>query len=521
MRRILGVSILAVSIALTGAVQGEDWFRLNMSSPIAFDGGGDVVNPPNPGENTPIEIVIDEEQVSGRVYGTMTIPITVSGVDATHSYSVADLPGASWVSDSAAYGTGNVVWPSATQGTHRPTFEVRDAGGDIVATAEIEIVVYAPLTAAVSQAVYEVDVGDELTIVPTTTNAIGAVQWGSAPSDLPEWLELDEDTGIIRVDTTSRNAASNLVLTAVDQADRTSAPTSPFDVAVVGDGTCVWQLSSSPELNPWSMVTFGNGLFVAVASTGTNRVMTSPDGQTWTHRSVPDGAWRGVTYGGGQFVAVGSAGTFRVMTSPDGITWTGQSAAQANAWRDVEYGNGRFVAVSNDGSDRVMTSTDGATWASRSAPANGWYSLVYGNGLFAAVAINGNHRVMTSPDGITWTGRPAAPGDWYSVTHGDGKFASVATAGDVRLMTSADGISWVPDSSIPANDWRSIAYGDGRFIATAISGGERILNSTDAEVWTATTAPASNQWISVGYGNGRFVSVSNTGTSRAMWATCD
>ena len=29
-------------------------------------------------------------------------------------------------------------------------------------------------------------------------------------------------------------------------------------------------------------MTYGNGLFVAIANDGTNRVMTAPDGVTWT-----------------------------------------------------------------------------------------------------------------------------------------------------------------------------------------------------------------------------------------------
>jgi hypothetical protein len=75
-----------------------------------------------------------------------------------------------------------------------------------------------------------------------------------------------------------------------------------------------------------------NGLFVAVSNTGTisDRVMTSPDGITWTSRtSAADNAWTSVTYGNGVFVAVSSnSGTGnRVMTSPDGITWTSRTNA--------------------------------------------------------------------------------------------------------------------------------------------------------------------------------------------------
>jgi hypothetical protein len=107
-------------------------------------------------------------------------------------------------------------------------------------------------------------------------------------------------------------------------------------------------------------VTYGNGLFVAVSSSGTgDRVMTSPDGITWIIRaSAADNVWNSVTYGGGLFVAVSSSGTGnRVMTSPDGITWTSRTSAADNSWNSVTYGGGTFVAVSSTGvGNRVMTS---------------------------------------------------------------------------------------------------------------------------------------------------------------------
>src|SRR5690606_27701947 len=95
--------------------------------------------------------------------------------------------------------------------------------------------------------------------------------------------------------------------------------------------------------------------FVAVAYNGTNRVMTSPDGITWTSRTAGENNWNSITYGNDIFVAVATDGTNRVMTSPDGITWTSRAAAEDNQWRSVTYGNGLFVAVTQKGTNRVMT----------------------------------------------------------------------------------------------------------------------------------------------------------------------
>ena len=94
-----------------------------------------------------------------------------------------------------------------------------------------------------------------------------------------------------------------------------------------------WKTKTSAANNFWYSVTYGNGLFVAVAGSGTgNRVMTSPDGITWTSRtSAADNNWQSVTYGNGIFVAVAQTGTGnRVMTSPDGITWTSRTSAANN-----------------------------------------------------------------------------------------------------------------------------------------------------------------------------------------------
>ena len=113
----------------------------------------------------------------------------------------------------------------------------------------------------------------------------------------------------------------------------------------------------------WTSVCYGNGLFVAVAYSGTgNRVMTSPDGINWILRtSAADNSWSSICYGNGLFVAVAASGTGnRVMTSPDGINWTARTPAANNSWSSVCYANDLdlFVAVGKSASvtgNDVMT----------------------------------------------------------------------------------------------------------------------------------------------------------------------
>ncbi len=91
--------------------------------------------------------------------------------------------------------------------------------------------------------------------------------------------------------------------------------------------------------NDWLSVCWSPelGLFCAVAYSGTgNRVMTSPDGITWTIRtSAADNDWYSVCWSPelGLFCAVAISGSGnRVMTSPDGITWTTRTSAADNDW---------------------------------------------------------------------------------------------------------------------------------------------------------------------------------------------
>jgi hypothetical protein len=319
-----------------------------------------------------------------------------------------------------------------------------------------------------------------------------------------------------------------------------TAPQARLEVVgnIVSAGT-EWTARTTPADNQWFAVTYGNGMFVSIAGSGTNnRVMTSQDGVNWTTRtSAADNGWHGITYGNGLFVAVAGSGTgTRVMTSPDGITWTLRASAADNQWRSVAYGNGLFVAVSNDGTgNRVMTSPDGIIWTSRvSAVDNGWEGLTYGpantstGGLFVAVAPSGTaNRVMTSPDGTTWTAQSTSGFDnaWFQVTYGNGLFVAVAcgvndtvcdtTAGN-RVMTSPDGVTWTTRTTPADIAWASIAYGNGLFVAVASSSGSgnKVMTSVDGINWVTRASAADNDWRGVTYGNGLFVAVAcGSGTS--------
>jgi hypothetical protein len=122
------------------------------------------------------------------------------------------------------------------------------------------------------------------------------------------------------------------------------------------------------------------------------------------------------------FVAVAGGGTNRVMTSPDGVTWTARAAAEANSWFSVAYGNGVFVAVAEGGANRAcFTPTTSAVPATPAPPAN----LAFPYGLIG-FTING----LNASDATTVTVTLPAPvaqywklqnGAWHQLT--DATFA--------------------------------------------------------------------------------------------------
>jgi outer membrane protein OmpA-like peptidoglycan-associated protein len=292
---------------------------------------------------------------------------------------------------------------------------------------------------------------------------------------------------------------------------------------VRADGT-TWTARSAAEANQWSSVTFGNGTFVAVSNYGTNRVMTSTDGITWTPRSVPASSWASVTYGNGVFVAVAGFGTDRIMTSPDGVTWTPRGSS-TDSWAGITFGNNTFVAVASMGTNRVMTSTDGITWTNRSVPTGGiqgWSAVTWGNNKFVAISFTGfNDRVMTSPDGVTWTNAQAIHnGNWSSIAYGNNLFVATASnsgSSSDYLMTSSDGTTWTPRTAAAGNGWASVVYGGGKFVAVANSGSNRVMTSTDGITWAGHSAADASGWSSVTYGNGLYVAVASNGSgSRVM-----
>ena len=336
-------------------------------------------------------------------------------------------------------------------------------------------------------------------------------------------LNLKADSTVVTTHTTNTNNPHSVTKTQVGLGNvlnvDTSTTTNITDTAskrFVSDAEkTTWNTKKDmlPEIvqrttpsSEWRGIAYGNGLFIAVSSTGTNRVMKSTDGVNWTQIAVVANGWHSVAFGNGLFVAVAYSGINRVMYSADGTTWT-TIAVEANEWRSITFGNGVFIAVASTGTNRVMRSTDGITWTPVLVDASTWWSITYGNGVFVAVAPFGINKVIRSVDGLTWTTAAVEASEWRSVTYGNGMFVAIALVGTNRVMKSTDGTTWTA-TALATNGWRSITYGLGVFLAVASTGSTRICLSSDGVNWYYKTVPEV-EWYTIAFGDGLFIALAN------------
>lgn len=325
-----------------------------------------------------------------------------------------------------------------------------------------------------------------------------------------------------------------------------AAAASPgFGVTGAGADGTTWTSVTAAEQNAWQSVAYGDGVWVAVASSGTDRVMRSEDnGVTWEPVNVTARSYVSVAYGNGAWIAVAPGQQDAIRSTDGGETWqNARLSDQFPQWRSVAYGNGRWVAVARNVT--AATSTDGGvTWALIDAPVSSsgasfaWWSVAYGDGVWIAVASSAvnddeDRRVMRSEDGgstqliqtpaaRSWTSVAYGPDAWVAVTS-SAPFA-VTDEGDGgtewrrRVMRSEDGGStWVMSDATEPSQWVSVAHGNGVWVSVSIDGTDRVMRSVDDGAnWAPVTAAQSNEWRSVAYGNGVYIAVASSGDDRVM-----
>jgi hypothetical protein len=268
------------------------------------------------------------------------------------------------------------------------------------------------------------------------------------------------------------------------------------------------------------------GLFLAVSGgvSVLNRVqcvLTSPDAVTWTQQTTgPTVGADAVSLTGcvwspqlGLFVVSGQiieAGNFPssfdalIMTSPDGITWTrrtvpsgtAKSCRNGSAW-SADLGLFAVAVLDSTVSPTVasvVTSPTGVTWTARtldtptpkSVYAIVWSSFYNKFFLGADAKTSGDRALQESSNGTTWAdvASPWDGGDLMGIdAHSDTIVATGFTTGDGEVASSDDGgASWTA-AVVPwdlTNDApRAVIYSDGWVLGGSSSPDSRPTVATE------------------------------------------
>jgi hypothetical protein len=280
--------------------------------------------------------------------------------------------------------------------------------------------------------------------------------------------------------------------------------TSSFGVNAV----YTWTLRDVPVSSNWNAICWSPELskFVIPPFGSETKCLNSSDGINWTSIDISNRSWTSVCWSPELrlFCAVAAFTPLstdpRIMTSPDGVTWTTRISPIFNNWFGVCWSSrlSLFVAVGYGNS--VITSSDGINWNLQSCSNNNWESVIYSSELrlFVSVASSGSNRVMTSSDGINWISRSGIPNNsWRSVTWSPelGLFASVADSGiNNRVMTSSDGVNWIARTSAADNSWLGVTWSPQLrlFCAVSYDGVNRVMTSPDGITWTLRSASSPN-----------------------------
>lgn len=338
-----------------------------------------------------------------------------------------------------------------------------------------------------------------------------------------------------------------------------------------------WTPQSSGVIADLQDVIWTGGRFIAVGYDGC--LLWSVSGATWNATPKVDAAFTSVVWADSQAVAVG--GTFNatthlwsgaVFTSPDGLTWTRRTVTGAPYFFDVAW-NGSVIAAAGNGdaalSGAVFTSPTGAVWTKRALPKNptqnnntvsslinvGSAFLLTGSGTWTSTSgtawlVNTSYEFLTgmmmrwsgaefiathpvdgyyytSPDAsaFTWTDRSGgllvpplaggrvgssllslsyggridrqvALGTWsttlttsvprsmYDVAHSGSLYVAVGTN---LCWTSPDAVTWTQFTQA-SFDAQTVTWDGTRFIAA----GNGVWTSTNGNTWTNTVPPQSS-----------------------------
>lgn len=295
-------------------------------------------------------------------------------------------------------------------------------------------------------------------------------------------------------------------------------------------GFDVSDIDYSPTLNLWA---------ITRASANTAYVMTSPDLNNWTARTItgaPSSSGYGVVWVGNRFIATASGAG--AASSADGITWTVQNPNAMQIGRMCATPNNVVIATATSDKGTAVTYNYGVSWATsltEIALVQGQYrsryavvnSFTYAGGRYWA-SQTGEYGVMHySYDKKIWYSTNLRASASSAVNYCVAYAGSAATPYWVvggtngssvgQVFSSTDGDSWTLRSNAATakgSAWLSSATNGTRVVLVNNAGA--VSYTDDGVNFTAATIPTGASALrSVVYVNSRFVVI---GTNAAIYS---
>lgn len=273
-------------------------------------------------------------------------------------------------------------------------------------------------------------------------------------------------------------------------------------VSYSSDGFDNWIMAGMPTSQNWGFLAASPTRFVAVAdSSSIDAVAYSTDGINWTGGAVGVGFSKGslmFSSVGNLFILGRGDVSSTYYTSPDGVTWTTRTMPSTGEWK-FSVANGILFATNASYNTNGAYSTNGTTWTSMTMPEpQNWFKVVHANGVYVATTRYGGPQA-TSANGTTWTSRtsPTPPGGGsYADTVAVGGVFLVVYSNSSSISQSTDGINWRYQSQSPGV--RVGNYGYLSVVGNEVYG----LSNASVSKSTKTTAQpyASGQYFSISAG---------------------
>ena len=173
-------------------------------------------------------------------------------------------------------------------------------------------------------------------------------------------------------------------------------------IAVGANGTVLfsadgvnWTTEGTGTADFLDTVSWNGSTYVALGTSGS---FTSSDGVTWAPVTV-SGLFEELVWAStlNLFVVVDTNG--RILTSPDGMSWTERLDLDQFFSLDTVFWDGSQLIAGGDYGE-IVTSSDAITWVTRASAVD--FERVRWDGT-RLYAVGGPSKLATSPDGINWS----------------------------------------------------------------------------------------------------------------------